>query len=105
MINCGGSPCGFNGGLWIGPRAQSTGNTWTPGCVLYDVQNAGGDSGYLINGGTWTWVGSWIASSTHTGGIQVLMGDGAVRFLSDNINRSTYLALVTPAKGDLIGEF
>ncbi|SFJ41979.1 DUF1559 domain-containing protein [Planctomicrobium piriforme] len=103
--NCGGSPCGYTGGIWIGPRAQTAGNTWTPGCVLYDVQNAGGDDGYLINGGNWNWVGGWIASSAHTGGIQVLMGDGAVRFLNENLDRLTYRKLVTPNGGEILGEF
>jgi len=43
--------------------------------------------------------------SYHTGGVHVLMGDGAVRFLSDNINLSTLAFLCTRDDGNVIGEF
>lgn len=45
------------------------------------------------------------ASSYHEGGIQVAMGDGSVRFLSENINYLTYVALATRRGGEVIGEF
>lgn len=43
--------------------------------------------------------------SFHTGGVHVLMGDGAVRFISENISGTTLIALVTRNKGDIVGEF
>ena len=50
--------------------------------------------------------GEWgTAGSTHDGGIQVLMGDGAVRFLSQNINTSTRNNLGYIADGQVLGEF
>jgi prepilin-type N-terminal cleavage/methylation domain-containing protein/prepilin-type processing-associated H-X9-DG protein len=42
--------------------------------------------------------------SFHTGGANIAMADGSVRFLKDNINRKTFAALVTKAEGDIPGE-
>ncbi len=44
-------------------------------------------------------------SSLHSGGAHFLMGDGAVRFFSDNIDLTTYSNLATIAGGEAIGEF
>lgn len=43
--------------------------------------------------------------SAHTGGLQVLLGDGAVRFISDNVNFPTFQMLVTRDDGGVLGEF
>lgn len=43
--------------------------------------------------------------SEHTGGIHVLMGDGAVRFISENINLTTYFDLADCSDGNTVGEF
>ncbi len=49
---------------------------------------------------------SWaFAGSTHVGGLHVLMGDGGVRFLSQNINNTTFVQLSQIADGQVIGEF
>ncbi|WP_298868915.1 DUF1559 domain-containing protein [uncultured Gimesia sp.] len=44
-------------------------------------------------------------SSYHTGGAHFGIGDGAVRFLSENINVITYQALANRHDGQLIGDF
>lgn len=44
-------------------------------------------------------------ASYHTGGAQFLMGDGAVRFLSNSIDLAVYRALASRNKGDIVGEF
>jgi prepilin-type processing-associated H-X9-DG protein len=44
-------------------------------------------------------------SSDHTGGINVLMGDGAVRFIPQSINPQTLQALFSRAGDERIGDF
>jgi prepilin-type N-terminal cleavage/methylation domain-containing protein len=44
-------------------------------------------------------------SSQHVGGIHVLLVDGTVRFLSQNIGFDTYSALSTKAGGEVVGDF
>lgn len=50
--------------------------------------------------GSWGWPGS-----LHEGGMQVLMGDGAVRFISENIDTNTRQRLSLIQDGMTIGEF
>lgn len=53
------------------------------------------------------WRGSTMlsASSYHTGGAQVCMADGAVRFISDSIDNGTWVGLGTRNGGEVITEF
>ena len=44
-------------------------------------------------------------SSRHVGGAQFCMGDGSVRFISENIDHGTYRALATIQRGEVVGEF
>jgi prepilin-type processing-associated H-X9-DG protein len=41
--------------------------------------------------------------SFHTGGINIAMSDGSVRFLSQSISAATFAALLTPRGGEVIG--
>ena len=41
--------------------------------------------------------------SFHTGGINVCMADGSVRFISQTISAATFAALVTAQGGDIVG--
>ncbi|WP_437193486.1 DUF1559 family PulG-like putative transporter [Planctomicrobium sp. SH527] len=43
--------------------------------------------------------------SQHNGGSNVLLGDGSVRFVSQFISGSTWAALSSTGKGDLVGEY
>lgn len=43
--------------------------------------------------------------SDHPGGVQILLADGSVRFISENINAGTLDALSTKAGGEVVGEF
>lgn len=45
------------------------------------------------------------ARSRHTGGVQLLLMDGSVRFISNNIHNDTWRALSTPNGGEVIGEY
>ncbi len=46
-----------------------------------------------------------ILNSYHTGGIQVLLADGTVRFISDNIDIGTLRNLCVKADGQVVSEF
>ncbi|WP_339729540.1 DUF1559 domain-containing protein [uncultured Gimesia sp.] len=46
-----------------------------------------------------------FARSYHVGGVHVLLADGAVRFISSNIDRATFQDLGDRADGRVIGEF
>jgi len=43
--------------------------------------------------------------SKHTGGVQSLMGDGSVRFISNNVNLPTWRAISTIQGAETIGDF
>ena len=103
---CGGVRCNWAGGLWIGPRVIQSSATWHTCLRLLDTTNVGGGSPtYGLGTSTATWGHDWIAKGCHTGGMQVAMGDGSVRFISENINLQTYEALHTPGQGEVVGEF
>ncbi|MBN9120820.1 MAG: DUF1559 domain-containing protein [Planctomycetes bacterium] len=43
--------------------------------------------------------------SFHSGGVNVLVADGSVRFITQNVTAATFAALVTASAGDLPGDF
>jgi len=60
------------------------------GCRL-NASYTGSDSEELIN-----------ASSQHSGGVNVLFGDGSVRFIKDSINQNTWWAIGTKDGGEVV---
>lgn len=46
-----------------------------------------------------------VPSSFHSGGIQVTMGDGSVRFITENMDRNTYALLTRIHDGQVLGDF
>ena len=51
-------------------------------------------------------LGEWGSpGSMHTGGMQVLLGDGSVRFISENLDGTTRRRLGLIADGEQVGEF
>lgn len=51
-------------------------------------------------------LGDWsTAGSLHSGGCHILLGDGAVRFISENIDAKVRERLAYIADGDPVGEF
>jgi prepilin-type N-terminal cleavage/methylation domain-containing protein len=75
-------------------------------CVRYAPNSRVLGSNGLIWGGWDDASGSNCPlTSAHTGGVQVLMGDGAVRFLSENIDMFTLTVLAVRDDGKVVGEF
>jgi prepilin-type N-terminal cleavage/methylation domain-containing protein len=75
-------------------------NPWTPGINLWQYPDPGHTTatpGTLCN-----WAS---AGSVHDGGCHILLGDGAVRFVSQNINAQTLLRLHRVRDRQPIGEF
>ncbi len=82
---------GISGSIWMG--VQSTGNR---GENVSPTANRINDGGHSTN----TW------SSRHEGGAQFLLGDGAVRFISENVNRGAIFdPLGAIDDGQTIGEY
>jgi len=64
------------------------------------------DAAPFNTGVTTTGVGRNIAGSHHVGGMQILLSDGSVRFLSENASQTDVIRpLSTISKGEVIGEF
>ena len=59
-----------------------------------DCEDGGGDG---LNG--------VAARSRHVGGVHFLLGDGAVRFIGDNIDKANYRAIFTIQSGERLGDF
>jgi prepilin-type N-terminal cleavage/methylation domain-containing protein len=61
---------------------------------------------HMMNNGS-DWLGDSLmsASSQHTGGVQILMGDGTVRFVSNNINYNIWVAIGTRNGGETATTF
>lgn len=51
------------------------------------------------------WPNNYSFASQHVGGAHFLLGDGTVRFLSENIDLQLYRNLATVDGGEVIGEF
>jgi prepilin-type N-terminal cleavage/methylation domain-containing protein/prepilin-type processing-associated H-X9-DG protein len=64
---------------------------------------AGMDSGMMMMGGSMVNMAVQLApSSYHPGGVNVLIGDGSVRFIKDGIARNVWLALSTRNGGEVL---
>lgn len=63
------------------------------------------------NDGTWAALANcdkryaWVFSSLHTGGAHFLMGDGAVKFINENIDMRTWGLIGAIAAGQPVGDF
>jgi len=53
----------------------------------------------------WTSTGVFAARSLHVGGVQVLFGDGRVRFMNENIDLRIWRGVGSRNKGETFGEF
>ncbi|QDU40360.1 putative major pilin subunit [Maioricimonas rarisocia] len=77
------------------------GDTWVEG-RLYDG-TPGSDGGpCAVNCSNFRTAGLY---SWHPGGAQIVLGDGSVRFISQNIAAWTLFSLITARGGEVVGEF
>ena len=69
-------------------------HTLTPNSKLRDcIRDVGVDRGHLA------------ARSYHTSGVNLALGDGSVRFVSNNVNELAWRAVGSKGDGDTIGDF
>lgn len=80
-------------------RCASYNHYYGPNSRSYDcIANGPQSEGYIASG--------WKAArSRHPGGVNLLLCDGAVRFVSENIHTSTWRSLATRSGGEVLGEF
>ncbi len=80
-------------------RCASYNHYYTPNSKFYDcIANGPASLGFIASG--------WKAArSYHPGGVNLLLCDGAVRFISENIDQGIWRKLATRAGGEVVGEF
>jgi prepilin-type N-terminal cleavage/methylation domain-containing protein/prepilin-type processing-associated H-X9-DG protein len=79
-----------------------------PTCVPPLIQPSANFCGSKTNTQSWGWGGAASncmcrATSPHTNGINVGLGDGSVRFVNGGITAATWFAACTPAGGETLG--
>ena len=97
---------------WVDARVHQAGVTttfppntkvaYTTGGVNYDVDFNSSREGTSTSRPTYAAV---TARSYHTGGVNMLLMDGSVRFVRSTVTVETWRALGTPAGGELSGDF
>lgn len=107
-----GANWGELGGYWGGAPHGSYGfstagtpNTSVPDRV-YSCKSTVWPNAPCENGNAGGLAGRWnFARSYHKGGAQFVLADGGVRFISDNVNGTTYRNLGRTNDGQVLGEF
>ncbi len=97
------SACDGGAGAWFSRRGEQWINGhyartlynhyYAPNAAKWDCGNASGNKGLTA------------ARSNHTGGVQLLLCDGGVRFVRDAIDLATWRALATRAGGEVAGDY
>jgi prepilin-type N-terminal cleavage/methylation domain-containing protein/prepilin-type processing-associated H-X9-DG protein len=105
-VSAGSAPSPYtNGGGWCRPASDidylpsSSDGTTYPGNVAINATNGFAYSGTSSAFGT---EGSGAPYSFHTAGINVVFGDGSVRFITSSVDYLTFAELVTMSNGETI---
>ena len=101
-----GGPGQYWNGYWGGPVFSAAQNPNSPVAdrIHTCLSTTNLRAPCLTIGGAGTNAGVY-ARSYHIGGVQILLADGGVRFVSDNINGGTWRSLATRGGGEVLGEF
>ena len=86
--------------LWFSGeiRNSSYNHYYPPNSAKWDCITNAAALGY-------TAIGWKAARSLHAGGVNLLMADGAVRFVGQSINGTTWRGLATRSGGEILGDF
>lgn len=76
-------------------RCATYNHYYPPNTPLYDCINNDPNAGYTASGFR-------AARSRHTGGVNVLLGDGSVQFVSNSVQPTMWRALATRAGGEVV---
>ncbi len=93
------------------PLSYWQGGSWAMGemcCTQYNhvsTPNTTTCAGMGFTGGMKNMSMDQPATSYHDGGVNTLLGDGSVRFVSDGVNLATWRALGTRQNEELVGDF
>jgi prepilin-type processing-associated H-X9-DG protein len=93
------------------PLSYWQGGSWAMGemcCTLYNhvsTPNTNTCAGLGFVGGMQNMAMSQPPTSNHTGGVNMLLADGSVRFVTDGIDLTTWRALGTRRNGEVVGDY
>ncbi|MCR9198958.1 MAG: DUF1559 domain-containing protein [Planctomycetaceae bacterium] len=86
---------GMMTGMTEGPASMILGHVGQPAMMgMMQMHNTPNQTNHIVH-----------FSSQHTGGVQFLLADGSVHFLSQNIDFDTFRRLGERADGEVVGEF
>jgi prepilin-type processing-associated H-X9-DG protein len=94
---------------WTG--TQRRGFTWASGemrCASYNHFYTPNSASFdCVNNDLTTFTAfAWrTARSRHTGGVNVLFGDGSVHFIVNSVDPLTWLGMATRAGGEVLGDY
>ncbi len=97
----------FNTGAWYGFWDRQDSSIYAIQLGAIKTVWAAPNQTYFLGSGASSAATSFVQSlkSQHVGGIHILMGDGSVRFLSENVHLATLRGLANMADGATLGEF
>lgn len=96
-----------NYGKTVAPWTSHSNAGWMFPCTVAVDKNSNTLLSVVWVGNEIVNVSNWFAApySFHVGGVQLVMADGSVRFMSQNVSESVIRAITSINGGDILGEF